>query len=856
MANEALKAKIKDAEERAKIISDEALELEQWAAIAAKIAENPEESPFKLMIKTLNKGFGNVTYEDRVISSDRIIKQWFDARADPRLQSLETFLVGKKQPLTVAQAFPQYFNQFQFQGDQSKEIETWYSSESWKGVSTTYYQEAAWRRSVLAEVQATLIQLNLALVTASTAPPTPAEAPPTVPQPEPPSEQAEQEKLYDKYYQDFLARGLTEEEARNLATDYAGVLAAKSTQAEQATPVAPIRPPATTTPQPSLGGAFGGLPAQHGFDRFDAKSVPGGGARQAQHPETTRILANAEKYRNTAVDPLKGGIMSVWDQIRNAQIIQSTEEREQAAQAEQLSEPNQPSQVQNAAAGAIAGSAGVAGSLAKGGIKALASKAVDLAAKAAGPVVAAAHKALQWISKVIPNEWKRNARDFVAGALVQLYITIGRIFSAISGGLSTLLSNLTGSAALAPATAAFPAGVAVGGGSSFLGGATGGTLAGGGGTSGFGILAGGGAPVVLAVGTTAAVSLLTIVGTAAAFVGGPEEAHLDQDVEVAFNVSKEASPQTTYPDYTVGPETITYSINITATEDITIKSIKDKQTLYGKENRTQPIGDETDLLTAQLELKKGQTYTVAPSPTLTAVGAEFKDTAVTNVVTVVADTQNGEQTLTALETVTFGDPPADQPYGYPVTGFIRTVGALNGSKLHCGTFYRPDGTAITPCLPGGMDIGAPGNRAVQSTVNGSVVASGFYKGNGKRTYLVNGKPVPCPKVTATSEYTCYGFGGYVQIQDRSGRFNVVYLHLNPPSLKPGDEVIRGQEIGTIYPGYDLPNSSAPHVHYQVMQGGANVPFTNSSGPCTQGKLLPLPGPAIGESRAAGPFVCE
>lgn len=1027
-AIEELKKSIKNVKGYSQNTAEEAFELEKWGATASKIAENPEETPFKLMNKTLGKS-GYYTFEDRVVSADRVFSDWLESvrgqskEQAKKEQAVIEFFLGPKQSLSIAEAFPQYFNEFHYQGDQSKLIDFWYSPDAWIGVSEAYYQEAAWRRSVLSELQGKLISLEWKLYKIQNSPD---HELPNAKQieylqtklqelqnkkEEMEKRLEEYQKNYDKAYNDFLARGATEENSDAVGHDMAAAkdIAAQQKAAENE-PLSPRGPASggfrgaitptldqypdtdalrgiggkTQTPvrdtalgtvhayvnSPSLwaGPLFGailsqiktnatqenisealqtypelamlspdelarvnkfmlqgnsfqdalkfalqikGMPAEFdlltNIEKDQVKVLIGKGVspteaiknvltiqhvsgsasqvsetsqgrelrgvalptsskKPAEEQEQSKFKSKQteetlERINKTTVKTpnyfsrFGGGILA---QIRNAQFFQATGNRSQ----------------QSTASGAKE-SVGAAIGLLGGGLKLAASKALDLAAKAAGPVVYAAKKVIDRVLALIPNEWKKNFKDFLLGAGSGLYILITRLISSLFGGATTVLSNLFGGGSAATASAAaLPASVAYGGsggiGGTSLFGTSGAAAAGGGGASGFGILSGGAAPVVLAVGTTAAVSLITIVGTAAAFLGQPQGDHLDTEVKVSFEVTKKASPKTDFPEYTVGPQEVTYTIDLQASEDITIESATDRQTLYGKNGREEELGS-TELVFTPIELKKGEkkSFTVQDYPNLklTAVGEKFKDTAVVNVVSITANTPEGPQTLTALETVTFGEPPLDQPYGYPTIGTIKSIdgGLIDldgdgiGDRAHCGTFLYSNGAFPDEdrhCEPGGLDISVLGE--VKSTVKGTVIKAGFDEGNGKRTYLDNGVETPCPNVTLTSKYTCYGLGGYVYIQDVTGRFVAAYLHLNTPTVTSGQSVERGTPIGTIYPKSDLPTATGPHVHYQVLQNGANMNFVNYLGPCKQGKLLPTE-PALeidAQVEVAGPFDCN
>jgi hypothetical protein len=357
------------------------------------------------------------------------------------------------------------------------------------------------------------------------------------------------------------------------------------------------------------------------------------------------------------------------------------------------------------------------------------------------------------------------------------------------------------------------------------------------------------APVLLAVGGTAVGTLFIVITTVAAFVQPPAAAHVDQEIKVDFRASKTAE-SAAFPAYTVGPQQISYKIDLTAYEDITIISVTDKMKRFGKTDPSDgfTVFENKSLLdTGPKSLVSGEVLPLTES--YTASGIDFKDTTLVNTVTVTA-TVNGEtKTETAVEIVTLGNPPSDQPYGYPMAGTIQDVdnqiikGTGGKYYAHCGTFLF--GPALLgagndrSCLQGGLDVSGSG-VAVKSTLDGIVVKADFDKGNGSTTSS-DGKP--CLHVS--SDITCLALGGYVYIQDVSKKYTVAYLHLGNPEVGPGDKVVRGQTIGTTHTS-PLPTTTGSHVHYQVTIGGNNWPFANSFGSCQQGKLLPTK-PSVGKS---------
>lgn len=113
-----------------------------------------------------------------------------------------------------------------------------------------------------------------------------------------------------------------------------------------------------------------------------------------------------------------------------------------------------------------------------------------------------------------------------------------------------------------------------------------------------------------------------------------------------------------------------------------------------------------------------------------------------------------------------------------------------------------------------------------------------------------------PITTATAIKKC-AVGGVVIV--KSGNYIVSYLHLQNNHLATGD-IHKGDTIGYMYPEA-LPTSDAPHVHYQVLLNGANVPFgssaNGSTAPCTPQKILPeIATEKTVTQDGSGPFVCQ
>lgn len=166
---------------------------------------------------------------------------------------------------------------------------------------------------------------------------------------------------------------------------------------------------------------------------------------------------------------------------------------------------------------------------------------------------------------------------------------------------------------------------------------------------------------------------------------------------------------------------------------------------------------------------------------------QYNDSQIINVVEVTATDPitKSVKTFTAQAKVVIGSIDDDHPYGFPSSGWLSSVDSEPCSD-HQGVFY-----GIAGAVKGGLDIVAAPNSVVLSTMDGTVTAAKW-------------------------DENSYSVGGYVYITSKSGDFVAAYLHMNTPIVKVGDQVQRGQPLGTIYPS-KLPTTGGPHVHYQVIQ---------------------------------------
>ncbi len=200
-------------------------------------------------------------------------------------------------------------------------------------------------------------------------------------------------------------------------------------------------------------------------------------------------------------------------------------------------------------------------------------------------------------------------------------------------------------------------------------------------------------------------------------------------------------------------------------------------------------------------VSKAAPVTVTFNP-LKVAGAAFNDSILTNTVKVSVTNEDGEivETQEATASVMIGD-QMDPPYGYPLSGAITSLDdeeilapSLDKDADKSSLIRRSHSSFG---VPGGLDISARGSSdtTVNSTLTGKVIRSSFEP----QTY-----------------------GGRVEIQ--AGNYVARFLHLTDAGRPAeGSVVVRGQSLGSIYPGY-LADATAPHLHYQVLKDGRNVYF--------------------------------
>ena len=562
--------------------------------------------------------------------------------------------------------------------------------------------------------------------------------------------------------------------------------------------------------------------------------------------------------------------------------------------------------------GAVAKKA-VVGTAAKTGLGALVKKgAASLAAKiglgaATGGVGTAILLATEKFWNKIPPEWKNKLKDLwsmmqigMAGLAVWLLMNLGALAGGIIGGIigasaGALIAPFLGPLApLAPiigSSLGFTVGAFVGyslqGIASSILGLGGGSAAGGvapavsgisfagftlpagfsAAASSFGaLLSGSGLSTIALFGVGGGISLISIFTALTIITVGATQQPQTQETtgkKVVFQVKNEVNP-VSISTYNGEEITLNYTITITVpANQATINSVVNKVTRYSGTGTKEVYVKTENLVTNNVD----KDHPLVISDSFVIKGNDYKNSQLVSVVTVT-----GEETETAVATVVLGQPPlAEQPFGYPAAGIIKSlddqpwheaiVNGLSTQLAHCGTFLPfidPNATK-RPCIAGGLDIAGEGS--VFSTLEGTVVYSAFDRGP---------KTSACDPATSVTGFCYPGLGGVVYIQSKTGKFYVGFLHLAQDGRIASGSVKPGDLIGKIYsgpicggsPSGDSCTSSGSHVHYQVLikngSGYVNYNFADHFGSCLTGNLLPLPGVTAdgNKSVSSGPFVCQ
>ncbi|EGL83776.1 Peptidase M23 [Caldalkalibacillus thermarum TA2.A1] len=147
-----------------------------------------------------------------------------------------------------------------------------------------------------------------------------------------------------------------------------------------------------------------------------------------------------------------------------------------------------------------------------------------------------------------------------------------------------------------------------------------------------------------------------------------------------------------------------------------------------------------------------------------------------------------DRVLSLAETMTVGG--GSGRLAWPVPGHSRITSPL-GPRVHPITGQRS--------FHNGVDIGAPRHVPVVAAEGGRVVTVVSHCREGNQS---------CGG----------GYGNYVVIDHGSG-VRTVYAHLWSASVREGDDVLRGQIIGTVG---STGRSTGPHLHFEVRNNGSPV----------------------------------
>lgn len=324
----------------------------------------------------------------------------------------------------------------------------------------------------------------------------------------------------------------------------------------------------------------------------------------------------------------------------------------------------------------------------------------------------------------------------------------------------------------------------------------------------------------------------------AAFIASPQQEDHGRDAVLTVQKFADPSAVPNYNPTSTTPTTISYKITVKAGDNaITVNSITDHLTCQNKDGTCRGI-DGSELIMPPVNLTPQTAQIPANGSldwnyTIQIVGAAYKDVYLVNAATVKA-TEAGSgksEEQVASVAVPIGNPPAQQPYNWPVAGSTTSFDLAFGYKPIAGkthnSFFRV-GLSKPSYVDGGVDIAGNSGQDVHSTSAGTVLmAKWFFEPGGG----------------------CNNTGGTVYVQ--SGPYIVEYLHLDqsvealdptsPANIGKTVQVARGQVIGKVFTAaLDPCTSTGPHVHYQIaLTSGGNVFFGDpaNAGSCKAGKIV-------------------
>jgi murein DD-endopeptidase MepM/ murein hydrolase activator NlpD len=162
----------------------------------------------------------------------------------------------------------------------------------------------------------------------------------------------------------------------------------------------------------------------------------------------------------------------------------------------------------------------------------------------------------------------------------------------------------------------------------------------------------------------------------------------------------------------------------------------------------------------------------------------------------------------------FTDPDGRQALTvWPVPGHTK-LNEADKPREGRGEFGTPRSTSRGPSTHSGIDIKAPVGAPVVAAGDGEVV-----------------KISPNPSTT---------YGDQVVINHGEGVYTQS-AHLDSSSVKPGDKVEAGQEIGTVGRSGNTPPAGDSHLHFEVRLGGPEA-RVNGGKVADPMKYLPPPEP--------------
>lgn len=216
-------------------------------------------------------------------------------------------------------------------------------------------------------------------------------------------------------------------------------------------------------------------------------------------------------------------------------------------------------------------------------------------------------------------------------------------------------------------------------------------------------------------------------------------------------------------------------------------------------NANQSLADQPDLLSIGQELYilpvDGVYHTVARGETIEAIATRYK-------VEVDAIALFPGNDLSAPFALTQGQrlivPGGVRPYvPRPVTTFRATGAATRAGVTGTGQFAWPMSGRITQGFWAGhraIDIGAPRGTPILAADAGTVVAAHFAGGYGRMVVI-----------------------------DHGNGYQTLYAHMDAFYVEVGQAVTKGQVIGRCG---STGNSTGPHLHFEVRQGGSLLnPFS-------------------------------